>query len=182
MGDKRRANTVYTIGHSTREFDEVIDMLRENKVTRLVDVRSLPGSRRFPQWDKENIEAEIPTDITYRWMPKLGGRRYTPVDRTSPNNAWKVKAFKDYADYMATEEFAEGLKELLALASTGRVAIMCSEAVPWRCHRRLITDALLVKGTSVKDIMGRGNVRDASMTSFAKVEDGMITYPKEENA
>lgn len=172
-----KRNTVFTIGHSTREFDEVMEMLRENGVTTLMDVRSLPGSRRYPQWDRENIEAEIPEDIGYQWAQKLGGRRYTPVGQPSSNTAWKVKAFKDYADYMATEEFAEGLDTLLDLAEDEVVAIMCSEAVPWRCHRRLITDALLTKGVEVKNIMGLGSVREASMTPFAEVTETGVIYP-----
>lgn len=168
---------VFTIGHSTREFDEVLEMLHENGVTHLVDVRSLPGSKRFPQWNRETIAENIPPDISYRWMPKLGGRRYTPKGTPSPNGGWRVRAFRDYADYMATGQFEEGLTDLMALAEDGPVAIMCSEAVPWRCHRRLITDALLARGVEVFDIMGKGASAEASMTPFAKVEGDSITYP-----
>lgn len=170
-------STVFTIGHSTRQFDEVLEMLRENGVTQLVDVRSLPGSKRFPQWNRETIAENIPPDISYRWMPKLGGRRYTPKGTPSPNGGWRVRAFRDYADYMATGQFEEGLTDLMALAEDGPVAIMCSEAVPWRCHRRLITDALLARGVEVFDIMGKGASAEASMTPFAKVEGDSITYP-----
>ena len=172
-------NTVFTIGHSTRQFDEVVEMLRENGVTRLVDVRSLPGSKRFPQWNRETIEENMPPDISYTWMPKLGGRRYTPKGTPSPNGGWRVRAFRDYADYMATEKFQEGLADLMALAGGDRVAIMCSEAVPWRCHRRLITDALLARGVNVVNIMGKGATTEASLTPFAKVEGDSITYPPE---
>lgn len=170
-------NTVFTIGHSTRSLEEVVQMLNENGVTRLVDVRSLPGSRKFPQWNQESLKEELPEGVNYTWLPKLGGRRYTPTSVPSPNTGWRVKAFRDYADYMATDQFEEGLAELESLARGEKVAIMCSEAVPWRCHRRLITDALLQGGVQVKDIMGEGKVREASMTPFAHVGDGVITYP-----
>lgn len=156
-----------------------MELLAENGVTRLIDVRSIPGSRNFPQWNQDAIREAMPPDITYQWAPKLGGRRYTPVGQPSPNGGWRVKAFKDYADYMATEEFTEGLSDLLEASEGERVAIMCSEAVPWRCHRRLITDALLVRGVPVVDIMGKGNTREASLTSFAKVDGTAITYPPE---
>lgn len=152
-------------------------MLRENDVTTLVDVRSYPSSRRFPQWNQEGMKAALPPDINYVWIKKLGGRRHTPAGVDSPNHGWRVKAFRDYADYMATAEFGEGLEELLALAETAKPAIMCSEAVPWRCHRRLITDALLNEDVKVFDIMSKDSVRPASMTPFAKPNGKLITYP-----
>lgn len=170
-------NSIYTIGHSTREFDEVIEMLRENGVTELVDVRSLPGSRKFPQWNREALETSMPPDIGYRWMKDLGGRRYTPVDVATPNTGWRVKAFRDYADYMATDEFRSGLEELLAVSRERVPAIMCSEAVPWRCHRRLITDALLVEGVEVLNIMSATSTQPATLTDFAVVKGRSITYP-----
>lgn len=169
---------VFTIGHSTREFDEVVAMLRDNGVDELVDVRSLPGSRKFPQWNRETLEVSMPADIGYRWIKDLGGRRYTPVDVVSPNSGWRVKAFRDYADYMTTDTFRSGLHELLEDAGSRVPAIMCSEAVPWRCHRRLITDALLVAGVDVFNIMSATSTRLAELTEFAEVDDGQITYPK----
>lgn len=180
-GPEKRAPTsgarVFTIGHSTRSFGEVVDMLRANGVTQLVDVRSLPGSRRYPQWDQENIRAAMPDDIGYRWLRALGGRRYTPVGAVSPNTFWRVKAFRDYADYMATPPFRDGLRQLLDVASVAVPAIMCSEAVPWRCHRRLITDALVVAGASVFDILSAMSTRAATLTASAAVDEGVITYP-----
>ncbi len=152
-------------------------MLRANAVTVLVDVRSFPSSRKFPQWNQEAIEDELPADIDYRWIQDLGGRRHTPAGVGSPNGAWRVKAFRDYADYMATEEFRRGLDELLRIANESVSAIMCSEAVPWRCHRRLITDALIVAGMEVFDIMSASSTRPAKMDAFARVQDGQITYP-----
>jgi uncharacterized protein (DUF488 family) len=170
-------NTVCTVGHSAREFDEMLAMLQRNGITHLVDVRAFPSSRKFPQWNQPAIIDALPPDIEYRWIPKLGGRRHTPNGVPSPNGAWQVKAFRDYADYMASDEFAEGLNELLELAQHGRPAIMCSEAVPWRCHRRLIADALIVAGTDVMDIMSAGTVKPAVLHERAQVRDGHLTYP-----
>ena len=170
-------NRVCTVGHSTRDFGEVLEMLRENDVTCLVDVRSFPSSRKFPQWNQSAIIEALPPDIAYRWIPKLGGRRHTPKGVPSPNGAWQVKAFRDYADYMESDEFREGLNELLELAAHERPAIMCSEAVPWRCHRRLITDALIVAGVDVVDITSATTAKPAVLNKNARVEDGHLTYP-----
>jgi uncharacterized protein (DUF488 family) len=171
---------VRTIGHSTRDFDDVLAMLRSNTVTELVDVRSFPSSRKFPQWDRENIEAALPPDIGYQWIRALGGRRHTPAGQPTPNGGWRVKAFRDYADYMETDTFQAGLDELIDLAGHSSPAIMCSEAVPWRCHRRLITDALLVRGVTVSHIMSVTVTRPAELTPFARVRDGRLTYPAPE--
>ncbi|MFC7979149.1 DUF488 family protein [Streptomyces cinereoruber] len=168
---------VYTVGHSTRTFDEVTSMLQKNMITHLVDVRSYPASRKFPQWNQDTIIGNLPPDIQYRWIRELGGRRHTPKGVESVNNAWRVKAFRDYADHMASSEFAKGLDELLDLAAHGRPVIMCSEAVPWRCHRRLITDALLVAGTEVVHIMSATVTKPASLNECAHVDDAHITYP-----
>ena len=169
--------TVLTIGHSTRSFDEVVAMLRAAEATHLVDVRSYPSSRTFPQWNQDAIVASLPPDLDYRWIRALGGRRHTPAGVESPNDGWRVKAFRSYADHMATDEFRAGLDELLDLARDGRPAIMCSEAVPWRCHRRLITDALIVAGCDVLHVMSETSVRPAELTEFAHVQDGRLTYP-----
>ena len=170
-------NRICTIGHSSRAFDEIMEMLRANEITHLVDVRSFPSSRKFPQWNQPALINALPSDIEYRWIPKLGGRRYTPKGMPSVNGAWQVKAFRDSADYMAGNEFKEGLNELLELAENGRPAIMCSEALPWRCHRRLITDALIVAGAEVADIMSTTTVRPAVLHDDAHVQDGHLTYP-----
>lgn len=171
---------VYTVGHSTRTVDEVVAMLRANGVTDLVDVRSFPGSRRYPQWGREALAAALPGDLSYRWLPAIGGRRHTPAGTPSPNDGWRVKAFRDYADYTATDEFAAGLAELEELAGRPghRVAIMCSEAVPWRCHRRIIADALLRDGYAVHHIMSATSTTEAEPTPFLRIEpDGRLTYP-----
>lgn len=173
-------SVVHTIGHSTRSFDEVLGMLRGNGVTALADIRHFPSSRRLPQWNREAIVAALPPDIVYRWLPQLGGRRHTPAGVESPNGYWQIAAFRAYADYMATEPFAEGLAELLALAEVERPAIMCSEAVPWRCHRRLVTDALIVAGVEVVDILSESSVRPAVLNPHARVQDGHLVYPPDD--
>ncbi|MFD5447953.1 DUF488 domain-containing protein [Streptomyces sp. NPDC003470] len=170
-------NPVCTVGHSTRDFDELLTMLRNNEVTHLVDVRSFPSSRKFPQWNESAIVDALPPDIAYRRIPQLGGRRHTPKGVPSENGAWRVKAFRDYADYMASDQFEEGLEELLRLAARGRPAIMCSEAVPWRCHRRLITDALIVAGVEVVHIMSATTTKPAVLNPHARVRDGHLVYP-----
>lgn len=171
------AATVLTIGHSNRSFEEVVAMLAANEVTHLVDVRTFAASRTFPHWNEAAIRAAAPDWLDYRRIPELGGRRHTPAGTPTPNGAWRVKAFRDYADHMATEEFARGLRELVTLAHEGRPAIMCSEAVPWRCHRRLVTDALIVAGIEVGHIMSPTSTRPAELDEKAVVEDGRITYP-----
>ncbi|WP_037854897.1 DUF488 family protein [Streptomyces sp. NRRL S-340] len=170
-------NRIWTVGHSTRDFDELLEMLRGNGITCLADVRSFPSSRKYPQWNQPAIVESLPPGIGYRWIPRLGGRRHTPKGVPSANGAWRVKAFRDYADYMATDAFAEGLEELLGLAEHGRPAIMCSEAVPWRCHRRLITDALIVPGAEVVHIMSATTAKPAVLNPNARVRNGRLTYP-----
>ncbi|GAB7075662.1 DUF488 domain-containing protein [Streptomyces sp. JCM 18897] len=172
-----RPYRIHTLGHSTREFDEVVRMLRAHDVTLLADVRRFPSSRKHPQWNQEAVTEALPPGIGYRWLSRLGGRRHTPKGVPSENGAWRVKAFRDYADHMAGEEFAEGLDEVLDLAARERVALMCSEAVPWRCHRRLITDALLVAGAEVEHILSETSVRPATLSEHARVTDGRLTYP-----
>jgi uncharacterized protein (DUF488 family) len=171
------APLVHTIGHSTRAFHEVVGMLRQHGVDVLVDVRSFPASRAHPQWNQDAVVEALPDDLGYRWIRSLGGRRHTPAGTPTANDAWQVKAFRDYADHMATDDFRQGLEALIALAQESRPAVMCSEAVPWRCHRRLITDALLVAGVGVRHILSPASTREASLTPFAHVEDGRITYP-----
>ncbi|MFI6985270.1 DUF488 family protein [Embleya sp. NPDC050154] len=170
-------NRICTVGHSTRDFTEILEMLRSNEITCLVDVRSYPSSRKFPQWNQSAIIDALPPDIKYRWIPKLGGRRHTPEGVSSVNGAWRVKAFRDYADYMAGDSFEKGLNELLELARRERPAIMCSEAVPWRCHRRLITDALIVRGVEVVDIMSPTTAKPAILNKNARLHNGLLTYP-----
>ena len=147
-------STVFTIGHSTHPIEEFITLLENNGVQQLIDVRTVPGSRHNPQFGAQALEESL-TDagLHYARMEELGGLRHTPVNVESINGAWRNKSFRSYADYMQTEPFARGIDRLIDRAKEKTVAIMCAEAVPWRCHRSLIADALLVRHISVKDIM-----------------------------
>ena len=173
-----RSPTVFTIGHSTHPIDEFIAMLRNNGVQQLVDVRTVPGSRHNPQFGAQAIEESL-TDagLQYTRMEELGGLRHTPAAVQSVNGAWRNKSFRSYADYMQTAPFRRGVDRLVALATDGTVAIMCAEAVPWRCHRSLIADALLVRNITVKDIMSVNSAKPHTLTSFAKVDGERLWYP-----
>jgi uncharacterized protein (DUF488 family) len=171
---------VYTIGHSTRAQEELIALLRAFGVRMLADVRTVPRSRRNPQFNREVLAVALPeAGIGYRHLPKLGGLR-KGLGADSPNTGWRNESFRGYADYMQTAEFGEGLAELLDLAVDGPLAVMCAEAVPWRCHRSLIADALLVRAIPSADIQGPGKTIPHTLTSFARVNGVEITYPGDE--
>ncbi|MGH7648013.1 MAG: DUF488 family protein [Gemmatimonadaceae bacterium] len=166
---------VYTIGHSTRELDDFIALLEREHIQHLADVRSFPGSRRYPHFGREALAASLETrGIAYSHHPALGGRRHARAD--SPNGAWRNESFRGYADYMLTPEFATALDNLLDLAAHERTVIMCAEAVPWRCHRSLISDALVARGVDVRHILD-ARTDPHRMTSFAIVKDGVLYYP-----
>lgn len=174
------AGTVFTIGHSTRTIEEFVGLLRQNGVTLLVDVRRFPGSRRHPQFGRDALPQSLAqAGMGYRHEEALGGRRAADRDAgPSPNTAWRVAAFRAYADYMDTPTFRAALQRLMADAAGARPAIMCAEAVPWRCHRRLITDALLARGVPVRDIIGAGPAAPAVLSPHAVVQpDGGLRYP-----
>ncbi|AKU93241.1 DUF488 family protein [Vulgatibacter incomptus] len=172
---------VYTIGHSTRSQDELVELLDSAGVTLLADVRSYPRSRHNPQFNRDVLEELLPSmGIRYIHLASLGGRRKGLGDE-SPNDAWRSLAFRGFADYMLDPGFEEGLEELHELASRARVAIMCAEAVPWRCHRSLVSDALVVRGARVFHIVGDERVLPHELTSFARVDGDRITYPSEED-
>ena len=167
--------TVLTIGHSTRTIEEFLSILEAHRVERLVDVRSIPKSRHVPQFNSDILAASLREQgIDYMHLKSLGGRRRAKKD--SINSGWRNQSFRGYADYMATDEFRSGLERLLQIASEKRTAIMCAESVPWRCHRSLIGDALLVRGVHVDDIMSATSARPHQMTAFAKVNGLNITY------
>ncbi len=168
--------TVFTIGHSTRTLEEFIELLKTYKISMVVDVRTVPRSRHNPQFNKETLPETLKTKgVKYVHIPELGGLRRPSPD--SANLAWENKTFRGYADYMQTREFTENLLKLLALAQQNRVAIMCAEAVPWRCHRSLISDALVVRHVKVRHILSVTSVTNHELTPWASVEGTKITYP-----
>jgi uncharacterized protein (DUF488 family) len=171
---------VYTIGHSTRPIEEFIDLLKQNRVSQLADIRTIPKSRHNPQYWQDKLSSSLErAGIAYVYLPGLGGRRRPSKD--SVNTAWRNASFRGYADHMQKEEFTTALAELMKLARRKRTAIMCAEAVPWRCHRSLVGDALLVRGFEVIDIISPTNNRPHVLTSFAKVKGMEISYPGELN-
>jgi uncharacterized protein (DUF488 family) len=168
---------IFTIGHSTRTEEEFLGLLRAHGVRRLVDVRRYPGSRRHPQFSRDRLSAVLPdAGIEYVHALELGGRRNSAPD--SPNTAWRSASFRAYADHMASEAFGEWLERLLAWAPAGDTAIMCAEAVPWRCHRQLIADALVARGVEVLNITGPGRAEPHVLSGHARVDArGQVTYP-----
>lgn len=170
-----RQPKLWTVGHSTRESEELFKALRSFEIEVLVDVRSFPGSRRYPQFNKEQLRISLPAGgIEYLHFPELGGRRGARSD--SHNIAWHNKMFRGYADYMETAEFHAGIARLLNVARTRRTAIMCAEAVWWRCHRSLISDYLKAQGVEVTHIMAAGKSEAHPFTSAARIVNGELSY------
>jgi uncharacterized protein (DUF488 family) len=170
---------VLTIGHSTRTLEDFISLLREYNVQRVVDIRTIPRSRHNPQFNREELPNSLKaTGIGYVHMSGLGGLRHSVPD--SQNKGWQNLSFRGFADYMQKEEFEKSLQELIELAKTERLALMCAEAVPWRCHRSLIADALSVRGIGVKHILSSTSLRSHKITPWAKIDGTRITYPSEE--
>ena len=172
--------TIFTIGHSTRTLSELMDLLREAQIELLVDVRSIPRSRTNPQFNIDALpEALAAAGIGYVHLPALGGLRHRRKTATpSPNALWQNASFRNYADYAGTEAFGVGIEELEELARERRCAIMCAEAVWWRCHRRIIADYLLARGIAVVHIMGSGKFVPAKVTPGARVlPGGALVYP-----
>lgn len=181
----KKIPTIFTIGHSTRAIAEFLALLQEVGVDLLIDVRSIPRSRTNPQFNADALAGTLAeAGIAYRHLPALGGLRHrTKATEPSPNTLWRVAAFRNYADYAGTDVFRTGLDELRALARDHRCAIMCAEAVWWRCHRRIIADYLLAQGVPVMHIMGSGKVDPAKLTPAAHVlTNGTLVYPAAEEA
>jgi uncharacterized protein (DUF488 family) len=173
---KSKPSIVLTIGHSTRSLEEFIGLLKAHGVTCVADVRTVPRSQHNPQFNKDSLPGELKkTGLGYVHLPGLGGLRHTKLD--SLNMGWRNASFRGYADYMQTPEFWTALDELIQLAKQDRIALMCAEAVPWRCHRSLIADALLVRGIQTEDIMSVTRRQVHLLTSFAKVHGNRIDYP-----
>ena len=167
---------VYTIGHSTHSIDEFIRILTAFEIEKVVDVRTIPKSRHNPQFNEEELRIELRKQgIEYVRLEGLGGLRHTT--KVSINTAWKNASFRGYADYMQTPEFSRALEELIDLAKEKRIVIMCAEALPWRCHRSLIGDALLIRRIKVEDIFNEKASKPHLLTPWAKVDGNKITYP-----
>ncbi len=167
---------LFTIGHSTRTLEEFLAILHAHNIKTLVDVRTVPRSRRVPQFNTENLAESLPREhIKYLHLPTLGGLRKTRAD--SINTAWRNASFRGYADYMQTQKFDQGLSELIRIAKKSPTVIMCAEAVPWRCHRSLIADAMLARGWEVIDLFSESSAKPHKLTDFAKVEGTQVTYP-----
>ncbi len=175
--------TIYTVGHSTRTIDQFVALLRPHGIMQLADIRTVPRSRRHPQFAREALAASLgAAGIAYRHFPGLGGLR--KPRRDSRNTAWRVEGFRGYADYMETPEFELALDELLDWAgasgggeTAGRTAIMCAEAVWWRCHRQLVADALVARGVEVRHIASESAPAVHALTAFARLIDRRVTYP-----
>lgn len=172
---------IFTIGHSTRRIEDFLEILKHYKVTELVDIRSIPKSRHNPQFDGDTLAHTLRNHhIGYRHQKDLGGLRHAKAD--SINMAWRNASFRGFADYMQTDAFKKGIDELIALAGRKTVAIMCGEAVPWRCHRSLISDALLTRGATVDDIYSITSIKPHTLTPWAVVDGTRITYPSDSSA
>jgi uncharacterized protein (DUF488 family) len=173
--DFMKEKIICTIGHSTHSIEKFVAMLQSFQIEMLVDIRSYPGSRRFPQFNQEALQASLPENgIQYIHLSKLGGRRKALPD--SHNTAWRVEAFRGYADYMETEDFRNAIDELESIADKKRVVIVCSEAVWWSCHRSLVSDYLKLRGWQVIHIMGISKAEEHPYTKPAKIIDGRLTY------
>lgn len=169
---------IFTVGHSTRSIDEFMELLRAHGVEGIVDVRSIPRSRHNPQFNTDVLEHSLQKEhVSYKHIQELGGLRHAKKD--SLNLGWRNTSFRGFADYMATREFAEGLESLAKIANARETAIMCAEAVPWRCHRSLIADALTKKGWMVRDIMSPTVATRHRLTPFLKTRKGQLIYPEE---
>lgn len=166
---------IYSIGHSTRSLHEFVEMLQAFEIELLADIRSYPGSRRYPHFNKENLAIELPENsISYIHIPSLGGRRKTFPG--SKNTAWKNEAFRGYADYMETESFIKAMNQLEKMAVKNKLAYMCAEAVWWSCHRSLVSDYLKIKGWKVMHIMNLHKADEHPYTAAAKIIDGKLNY------
>jgi uncharacterized protein (DUF488 family) len=169
---------IWTIGHSTRTIDDLVGMLQSFRIALIADVRSYPGSKRYPQFNKEALEISLPqSNIKYVQIKDLGGRRRANSD--SKNTVWRNDAFRGFADYMETDAFKKGIEQMQSLADKQRIAYMCSEAVWWRCHRSLISDYLKSIGWTVMHIMDIGKAEEHPYTSAARIVDGKLTYRKD---
>jgi uncharacterized protein (DUF488 family) len=175
--------SVLTIGHATHPLDRFVALLGQHEVEALVDIRRFPGSRMHPHFSRDNLAAALPkAGVEYHWLEALGGRRHKKAGGApSANLGLQNQGFRNYADYMLTDEFREGVEKLLEAARHKRKAIMCAEGLFWRCHRRLVSDFLVANGVAVQHILPSGELRPHRLTAGAMIEDGRVTYPGEKS-
>ena len=167
---------IFTIGHSTHPIERFLELLGQHEIALIVDVRSFPSSRRWPQFNQAELSESLQrANVQYHWMKHLGGRRHSKRE-DSPHTAWTHPAFRAYADYAETTDFADGLIELMGFARAVRTAYMCSEGLWWRCHRRIISDYLTIHEWRVEHIMPDGKLRPHELASFARAVDERIVY------
>jgi uncharacterized protein (DUF488 family) len=183
MAKDRLPRPLFTIGHSNQPLESFLDLLKAHDIRFLADIRRYPGSRRWPWFGRDALPVSLKEQgIAYRHFPELGGRRSPAAD--SPNGAWRVPQFQAYADYMAAPEFQAGLEELIRMLPEGPLTVMCAEILPWRCHRNLLGDAVLVRGIPVFHILGNGKLKTHALPDFAKVDrqssPPQLTYPPTE--
>ena len=166
---------IYSIGHSTRDIGSFIELLRDNDISLVVDIRSLPGSKKYPWFNRENLEKSLKEEgIGYMHLKGLGGFRKAKKD--SKNNIWKNKSFRGYADYMETKDFEDGIKDLIKESKDKNAAIMCAEANPYSCHRSMVSDALYARGVLVKHIFCHSDVKKHRLKDFAKIARKKVSY------
>jgi uncharacterized protein (DUF488 family) len=173
--------SVLTIGHSNQPLDRFLVLLAQHRIEALVDIRRFPGSRKQPHFNRDHLAAALPkSGVEYHWLEALGGRRHQQRDE-SPNLGLENKGFRNYADYMLTDEFREGVEQLLEVARQKRTAILCAEGLFWQCHRRLVSDFLVANGVTVQHITPSGELRPHRLTEGAMIENGRVTYPGEKS-
>jgi len=173
--------TIFTIGHSTRPIAEFIELLQSNGIAQLIDIRTIPKSRHNPQFNSDALAASLrAAHIRYVHMKELGGLRHARKD--SINLSWRNASFRGFADYMQTDEFEAALTRAIELAAARPTALMCAEAVPWRCHRSLVADALIVRGIRVLEIVGAAEPKEHQLTPFARVRGTHVTYPNDQSS
>jgi uncharacterized protein (DUF488 family) len=174
--------SVLTVGHSNQPLERFLSLLAQHRVEALADIRRFPSSKKFPHFKQSSLAAALQkAGIEYHWFQELGGRRRKEKGDSSPNLGLYNAGFRSYADYMLTKEFQKGIDNLLEMAGHKRTAIMCAEALFWRCHRRLVSDFLDANGITVQHIMPTGELRPHKLTSGALVENGQVTYPGEKS-
>jgi uncharacterized protein (DUF488 family) len=180
--DKFMSAQLYTIGHSNRPLDEFLALLARHAIQALVDIRRFPGSKKFPHFNQPELEAALKeAGIEYHWLEKLGGRRPKSESGPSRNLGLRNESFRNYADYMQTEEFEQGINELLKIAASERAGMMCAESLFWSCHRRLVSDFLVARGVVVQHIMPGGEIKSHTLTSGAVVKGQCVTYPGQQS-